>query len=33
MVIIRTNNEGIGTPMLHTKVRVNRFTGSRDEDF
>ena len=30
MVIIRTNNNGLESPMLHTKLRENRPTGSGD---
>ena len=32
-VIIWTNYDGLESPMLHTKFRGNRSTGSREEDF
>ena len=33
MVIINTNYDGQEFPMLHTKFRGNRPTGSGEEDF
>ena len=33
MVIILSNYDGLKSPMLHTKFRGNRPTGSGEEDF
>ena len=33
MVIICTNYDGLESPMLHTKFRGNRSTGSREDFF
>ena len=33
MVIILSNYNGLKSPMLHTKFRGNRPTGSGEEDF
>ena len=33
MVIIYINYDGLEYPMLHTKFRENRFTGSGEEEF
>ena len=32
-VVMLANYDGLGSPMLHTKFRGNRQTGSGEEDF